>query len=271
MPPVIPNPLNIHEFKSQADFERWLARNHNAATEVWIKVHKKASGLPSITPAEALDVALCWGWIDAIRKSFDEKSFLQRYTPRQKRSPWSVINTQHVARLTAAKRMQAPGQAQIDAAKADGRWDIAYSGSRDMKAPPELMDAINANAKAQAMYATLTSQNRYAFSYRLISIKTEATRTKRIAEYVAMLARGETFYPNRSASTLRAEAKAEGRAVSVKKEAPQPLRRAKSVAKSATKKLAASKGPAKKSAATKLAAKKSPAKKTPANKTAKRA
>ena len=196
MPPVIPNPANIHEFSSEAEFERWLAKNHATATEVWIKIYKKGSGLPTVTTAEAIDVALCWGWIDAIRKSFDETSFLQRYTPRQKRSIWSIINTDHVARLIKAKRMQEPGHAQIAAAKADGRWEKAYAGSKTMVAPGDLLLAIDANSKARAMYGTLTSQNRYALAFRLGNIKTDAARAKRIAEFVAMLSRGETLHPN---------------------------------------------------------------------------
>ena len=210
MPPIIPNPANIHEFSTEAEFERWLAANHAMATEVWIKIQKKGSGVPGILITEALDVALCWGWIDAIRKSFDANTFLQRYTPRQKRSIWSVINTDHVARLIKAKRMQEPGHAQIAAAKADGRWEKAYAGSKSMVAPTDLMNAINANSKARAMYDTLTSQNRYALAFRLVNIKTDATRAKRIADFVAMLSRGETLHPNGSVA-LRAAANGAGK------------------------------------------------------------
>ena len=208
MPPIVPNPDAIHSFTSEAAFERWLAKHHGTATEVWIKVHKKASGLPTISTGEALDVALCWGWIDAIRKSFDNSSFLQRYTPRQKRSIWSLINTHHVARLINAGRMQPPGHAQIDAAKADGRWDMAYSGSKTMQAPADLLAAIEANAKAHALYQQLSSQNRYALSFRVGNLKTEVARAKRIQTFVNMLARGETIYPNKSTAVLRAVGKA---------------------------------------------------------------
>jgi len=205
MPPVIPNPANIHEFASEADFERWLAKHHATASEIWIKVHKKGSGLATVSTTEALDVALCWGWIDAIRKSLNGTSFLQRYTPRTKKSIWSIINTEHVARLIKAERMQLPGHAQIEAAKADGRWEKAYAGSKTMVAPDDLKSAIHASSKARAMYDTLTSQNRYALAFRLMNIKTEAARKRNIAAFVAMLARGETFYPNKG--TLRAAAK----------------------------------------------------------------
>lgn len=212
MPPVIPNPASIYEFKSEADFERWLAANHATATEIWIKIQKKGSGVPGIRITEALDVALCWGWIDAIRKSFDATSFLQRYTPRTKKSIWSVINTEHVARLIKAKRMQVPGHAQIAAAKADGRWERAYAGSKTMVAPDDLLSAIQANGRARAMYDTLTSQNRYALAFRVGNIKTAEARAKRIAEFVAMLSRGETLHPNGSGAS-RAAAKGAAKTV----------------------------------------------------------
>ncbi|MBC8089818.1 MAG: YdeI/OmpD-associated family protein [Phycisphaerae bacterium] len=240
MPPVIVNPQDVHAFATEADFQRWLAKNHATQTEIWIRVQKKGSGVRGILITEALDVALCWGWIDAIRKSLDETTYLQRYTPRQKRSPWSLINTAHVARLIEAGRMQPPGYAQIAAAKADGRWDIAYSGARDMKTPPELMAAIDANAKARAMYDTLTSQNRYALAFRLINLKTEAARARRVAEFVEMLARGETFYPNRKTSVLRAEAKAEGQTASVESASKSDGVTTQDVAKSVAKKSATS-------------------------------
>lgn len=222
MPPVTPNPKAIKAFRTQAAFEIWLSENHGTATELWLKIHKKASGLPTVTYAEALDVALCWGWIDGLKKSFDDKSFIQRFSPRQKRSPWSLINTAHVARLIKAERMQAPGYAQIEAAKTDGRWDIAYSGSKDMKAPADLMAAIDANPKARALYDNLTSQNRYALSFRLVNLKTEAARAKKIHDFVAMLARGETIYPNRPTAVLLAELKAKGRPLAHKKPTKLP-------------------------------------------------
>jgi uncharacterized protein YdeI (YjbR/CyaY-like superfamily) len=195
---VTPDPDKIHAFASAAAFERWLRAHHAEETEVWLKIHKKGSGLPTVTHAEALDVALCWGWIDAIRKSLDERSFLQRFTPRQPKSIWSQINRTHVARLIAAGRMQPAGQRQIEAAQGDGRWDAAYASSRSMTLPDELAQAIQANAKARATFATLSRQNVYALGFRLANLKTEAARKKRIATYVAMLARGETLHPNGS-------------------------------------------------------------------------
>ena len=127
MAPVIPDPRKIKTFRTEAAFAKWMAANHDRETEIWLKIHKKSSGLRTVTTAQALDVALCWGWIDGIRKSLDEQSFLQRYTPRRPRSIWSQINCEHVARLTAAGRMTPHGRRQVDAAKADGRWSAAYA------------------------------------------------------------------------------------------------------------------------------------------------
>lgn len=197
MPPVKVDPTKVHEFASEEKFEAWLRRHWNKETEVWIKIHKNRSGLPSITPVQAIDVALCWGWIDGIRKGHDEKSFLQRYCPRGKRSVWSQINVANVERLTAAKRMQPSGLAQVEAAKADGRWGRAYR-MKSTEAPPELLAAINASPKARAMYATLSAQNRFALTFRVLALKTEANRKKKIAAFVEMLERGETIWPNKA-------------------------------------------------------------------------
>jgi len=207
MPPVTVNPNSVHEFTSNDELERWMRQNHASAPELWIKMHKKGSGLPTINYAEALDVMLCWGWIDGIRKSLNVTSFLQRYTPRRAKSIWSLINTEHVARLISEKRMQAPGLAQIDSAKADGRWENAYGGAKILTPPDDLMAAINAHRKARETYETLTSQNRYALSFRLVNIKTDAARARRIAEYVAMLARGETLHPNGATALTKPVAK----------------------------------------------------------------
>lgn len=242
MPPVIPKPDTILSFKTEAAFEKWLAAHHNSATEIWLKIHKKSSGLETITYHQALDVALCWGWIDGLKKSFDETSFIQRFSPRQKRSMWSAINTDHIARLTKAGRMQPAGIAQVDMAKKDGRWDIAYSGARDMKIPDDLAAALKASKKAQAMYETLTSQNRYALSFRLLNVKTEAARARKVSEYIAMLERGETIYPNRATSELKKDAgakpsatkKAATKKTTTKKSAPKRSAPTKSMAKSAT-------------------------------------
>lgn len=189
------DPRAVHEFSSEEGFYVWLGKNHLTATEVWIKIHKVSSGLPSITPKEAIDVVLCWGWIDGIRKGLDETSYLQRYTPRGKKSVWSQINVANVERLIKEKKMRPPGLAQVEAAKADGRWQKAYRMANN-EAPADLLAAIRATPKAQAMYETLNAQNRFSLTFRTLAMKTEAGRKKKIETFVAMLARGETIYPN---------------------------------------------------------------------------
>ena len=200
MAPINPDPEKIRAFRTEAAFEAWLRKNHTRETEVWLRIYKKNSGVPSISPAQALDVVLCWGWIDAIRKSFDEVSFLQRYTPRREKSIWSQINRDHVARLAAAGRMMPPGQKQVDAAKADGRWAAAYapqrSASRD-SIPDDLRSAIEASPRARKTFRTLGRQNLFALTFRTNNMKTAAGRAKKIAALVAMLERGETIFPER--------------------------------------------------------------------------
>lgn len=197
MPPVQVDPAKVREFCDAASFHRWLAEHHDRETEVWIKVHKVGSGLPSITPREAVDACLCWGWIDAIRKSLDAKSFLQRYTRRGPKSIWSKVNVDNVARLTAEGRMTAHGLAHVEAARADGRWARAYGSGQGMKVPDDLQAAIDASPAARAMFATLSAQNRFALAFRTHNLKTPAGRAKRIAGFVAMLERGETPHPQK--------------------------------------------------------------------------
>ena len=202
MPPVRVDPKKVREFEDEAAFYAWLTKHAASADEVWIKIHKVRSGKRSITPAEAIDVVLCWGWIDGIRKGFDEHSFLQRYCPRGKKSVWSEINVANVARLTKAGKMQPAGLAQVEAAKADGRWAKAYRMKKN-EAPADLMAAIEASPKARAMYATLSAQNRFSLTFRTTSLKTEEGRKKKIRAFVEMLERGETIYPNGKGSTSR--------------------------------------------------------------------
>jgi uncharacterized protein YdeI (YjbR/CyaY-like superfamily) len=200
MAPIIPNPRKIKSFRTEAAFAEWMKANHARETELWLKIHKKGSGLPSVTNAEALDVALCWGWIDGVRKSFDERSFLQRYTPRRPRSIWSQVNRDHVARLTTEGRMTAHGQRQVDAAKADGRWNAAYAPIRsasEATMPADLRAAIEANPRARKMFKTLSRQNLFALTFRTNNMKTPAGRAKKIATLVDMLARGEMIAPQR--------------------------------------------------------------------------
>ena len=196
MAPVVPDPEKIREFPDRQAFEAWLQAHHDSADELWLKLHKKGSGLPTVSNAEAIEVALCWGWIDAIRKGFDEKSFLQRFTPRGRKSIWSQINVEHVERLTREGRMQPPGLAQVEAAKADGRWDNAYASARNMVPPDDLMSAIEAEPAALELFGRLSAQNRFALYFRVHNMKTPAGRAKKIASFVEMLKRGETIYPN---------------------------------------------------------------------------
>jgi uncharacterized protein YdeI (YjbR/CyaY-like superfamily) len=201
MAEVVPDKKWIKSFATQAALESWMKSHHDKAPELWIKIHKKDSGLPSVTAPVALDVMLCWGWIDGLRKGFDEKSFLQRYTPRRAKSIWSQVNRDNVARLIAAGRMMPPGQAQIDAARKDGRWGAAYAPIRASSAdnlPPDLLEAIRANARALNTFKTLSRMNLFALAFRTNNMKTPAGREKKIASLVAMLARGETIVPQKA-------------------------------------------------------------------------
>jgi len=197
MAPVTVDPRKVHEFADMAAFEAWLSHHHDREGEVWIKLHKRGSGLPSITAKEAIDVVLCWGWIDAVRKGLDDRSFLQRYTPRGRKSIWSQVNVANVARLVTEGRMTAHGLRHVEAAKADGRWARAYASGQAMKIPDDLQAAIDAVPQARRMLAGLTEQNRFALAFRVFSMKTEAGRRKKIETFVAMLARGETIYPQK--------------------------------------------------------------------------
>jgi uncharacterized protein YdeI (YjbR/CyaY-like superfamily) len=207
MAPVHVDPTRVHEFKDAASFYKWLAGHHDKQEEVWIKIHKVSSGRHSITPKEAIDVVLCWGWIDAIRKGLDEESYLQRYTRRGKKSTWSKINVDNVARLIEEGRMTEHGLREVEAAKADGRWDRAYGGSKEMTIPPDLQAAIDQEPKAKEMLGRLNAQNRFALAFRLHNMKTEAGRKKRIEAFVEMLKRGETIYPQSFAPKRRATKK----------------------------------------------------------------
>jgi len=197
MAPVTVDPKNVHEFADEQSFYEWLARHHAKEDEVWIKIHKVGSRLRSVTPKQAIDVALCWGWIDGLRKRLDATSFLQRYTRRRSQSVWSKINVGNVARLIQEGRMTEHGLEEVEAAKADGRWDRAYASGKEMKIPDDLQAAIDAEPRARKMLATLSEQNRFALAFRVHNMKTAAGRRKKIEALVEMLKRGETIHPQR--------------------------------------------------------------------------
>jgi uncharacterized protein YdeI (YjbR/CyaY-like superfamily) len=175
----------------------WLVEHHSDSPGIRLVLRKKGGTVTELTYEAALQEALCFGWIDGQVNRRDDGSFWQRFTPRRPKSPWSATNVERVAKLIADGRIQPAGRAAIDAAKADGRWDKAYSGPATAELPDDLRAAIAANADAQAMFDVLTSQNRYALYFRVNSAKRADTRAKRIAQFVDMLARGETHYPQK--------------------------------------------------------------------------
>jgi uncharacterized protein YdeI (YjbR/CyaY-like superfamily) len=182
-------------FASAAEWEAWLDAHHAEADECRLKIARKSSAHATVTHAEALDVALCFGWIDAVRHRLDDDFFLQRFTPRRKRSRWSKVNVAKVEALTAAGRMRPAGLAEVERAKADGRWDAAYDGQRTMPIPDDLQRELDARPAAAAFFATLDSRNRYAILYRLQDAKRPETRVRRLETFVAMLEAGERIYP----------------------------------------------------------------------------
>ncbi len=205
MPSVVPNPKAIRPFESEAAFEAWLAKNHDRAEELWIKIFKKGSGKPSIDASQAIDVCLCWGWIDAIRKPLDDEAFLQRYTPRKAKSRWSQINVQRVARLEKAGRMTEHGRKLVDAAKADGRWEAAYPSSSTVEIPPDFLKAVGKVPAALAVFRTLNRANIFAIGYRLHHLKTPAARDKFISTMVEKLSRGELLHPQANPAKMPAK------------------------------------------------------------------
>ena len=184
-------------FASEAEWERWLEANHHASDGVWVKIAKKGTGIESVRYPEVLDSALCFGWIDGRREAHDEQFFLQRFTPRRPRSRWSRINRDKAETLVAQGRMRPAGQAEVDAAKADGRWDAAYEGQKSITVPDDLERELDARPGARAFFEQLSSQNRYAILYRLNEAKRPETRARRLEKFVAMLEAGETIYPSR--------------------------------------------------------------------------
>jgi uncharacterized protein YdeI (YjbR/CyaY-like superfamily) len=186
--------LPILAFADSAGLERWLEAQPEGSPGLWIKFAKAGSGVASVTKAEAIDSALCHGWIDGQLDKYDDRHWLVRFTPRQARSKWSQVNRARATELIEAGRMRPGGLAQIEAAKADGRWEAAYAPASRAEVPPDLHEALDRSPAAAAFFATLTGANRYAILYRIGAVKKAETRARKIAEFVAMLERGETVH-----------------------------------------------------------------------------
>jgi uncharacterized protein YdeI (YjbR/CyaY-like superfamily) len=184
----------IKSFKTQQDFRKWLTKNHDTSEGLWLRFYKKASGIKSINYQEALEEALCFGWIDSQVKGFDEKSYIQKFTPRRSKSQWSKINRQKVLKLIKENKMMPAGLKQILMAKKDGRWAKAYGSPATMKAPLDFLKALKKNKKAWEFYKTLNKSNVFAVSYQLHSAKKEETRIRRIQKFISMFAKGEKLY-----------------------------------------------------------------------------
>ena len=182
-------------FADHKAFRAWLSAHHASEAGLWLRIAKAGASLKSVTYAEALDVALCFGWIDGQKRAHDAESFLQKFTPRQKRSPWSKRNRERAERLAAAGEMHSAGLAAVEAAKADGRWDRAYDSPGTMTVPADLQAALDEHPAARAFFETLKGTNRYAILYRIQTAVKPETRARRIAEFVAMLQRRKTLYP----------------------------------------------------------------------------
>ncbi len=186
--------LPIVLFAFPAELEAWLEREHASSHGIWLKIAKKDSGVASVSYVEALEVALCFGWIDSQKRGFDQKHFLQRFTPRRPRGRWSRINREKAEGLIAAGTMRPAGLAQVEAAKADGRWDAAYEGQRTAEVPADLQRELDRNAPAREFFSQLDSANRYAIVYRLAEAKRPETRERRLSKFVEMLERGEKIH-----------------------------------------------------------------------------
>lgn len=186
--------LPILLFATPSDLEAWLEENHAGSAGLWLKIAKKGSGVESVSYAKALELALCFGWIDSQKRGFDERHFLQRFTPRRPRGKWSLINREKAEGLIASGSMRPAGLAEVEAAKADGRWEAAYAGQRTAEVPEDLQSELDRSEAAREFFATLDSANRYAILYRLQEAKKPETRQRRLRKYVAMLERGEKIH-----------------------------------------------------------------------------
>lgn len=184
----------IIPFKDAATWRRWLDENHAKIEGVWLRLYKKASGVPTVTYAEALDEALCYGWIDGQKKSYDEVSYLQKFTPRRPRSMWSKRNIEHINRLQNAGLMMPAGLLEVEKAQADERWEAAYDAPSNMEVPDYFLEALRRHPKAELFYSQLNKTNKYAIAWRLQNAKTEATRLRRTEKFIAMLEAGEKIH-----------------------------------------------------------------------------
>jgi uncharacterized protein YdeI (YjbR/CyaY-like superfamily) len=192
---MVPDDLPVLSFPGAAAWHEWLATDGAGSPGVWLKIAKKGADEPSLSYGEALDVALCFGWIDGQTRALDEHYWLRRFTPRGPGSRWSKINTEKAAALIAAGRMQPAGLREVARAQADGRWDLAYPGSRAAEVPDDLRQALDANPAASAFFETISSSNRYSILYRITTVKRAETRARKIATYVQMLAEHKTLHP----------------------------------------------------------------------------
>lgn len=193
----------VRLFKTPAAWAKWLAANHGKARGLWVRLAKKGAGLTSISYAQALEAALCYGWIDGTKRAYDDASWIQKFTPRGPNSVWSQINRDKAEALIKSGAMQPAGLAAVTRAKANGRWAAAYGGQKTMTVPADLQAALDANPRAKAFFAALSSANRYAILYRVLGVKKPETRAKNIAKFVAMCAAGKTVYPQKGMGTAR--------------------------------------------------------------------
>jgi len=193
--PASPAEYPVVLFADQAEWSAWLAEHHATTRGIWLRLAKKGSDLQSLSYAEALDVALCHGWIDGQKKSFDADSWLQKFTPRGRKSVWSKVNREHAERLIRTGAMRDAGLAAIDEAKRDGRWERAYDSQRSAAVPEDFQAVLDQHPKAKAFFATLNSANRYAILWRIQTAVKAETRARRIDQFIAMLQRGETLHP----------------------------------------------------------------------------
>ncbi len=186
--------MEMLSFPTSIEFRNWLKKNHKESSGIWLRIWKMNAGMPTVTYAEALDEALCFGWIDSQKKPYDDRSWLQKFTPRKPGSSWSKKNTEHAERLIKAKKMTLSGVKEIKAAKSDGRWKSAYDSFSESKVPDDFLKALAKNKKAKAFFETLNKTNLYSISYRLQTAKKTETREKRIKAIIEMLANGEKFH-----------------------------------------------------------------------------